>query len=228
MALTMPETARNLVGNGSVPPPRLSRLPLEYLIRRPERISELDTSERRIKWRLPNPAKSLIILSRKDTLCLVVGGGILYMIYSCLHASLSSLFIELYKLNQLEAGLIYLPFGIGNTIATIVSSKMIDRDYRLIAQHYGLPVEKVKGDDLAQFPIEEARTRSIFLPLAITTAAVIGFGWTLEARVVRKLDPFLNVGNRSADDVLAYCSPASTAVHHRAYDTNVLQCECSA
>ena len=192
MTLTLPETARNLVGNGSVLPPRLSRLPLDHLIRRSERRTESNASEGRIKWHVPNPAKSLIILSRRDTLCLVVGGGIVYTIYSCMHASLSSLFIDLYSLNQLEAGLVYLPFGIGNTVATVVSGKMIDRDYRLTAEHYGLPVEKVKGDDLAQFPIEEARTRSIFLPLAVTTAAVIGFGWTLEARVVRKLDPPLN------------------------------------
>ena len=185
MSLTLPETARNLVADGSVSPPKLSRLPIKGLMhgqRKPE--SETETCQKKITWHIPNPMKSLIILARKDTLCLVIGGGIVYMVYCCLHASLSSLFIEVYGLNQLEAGLIYLPFGAGSTISTLFSGKLIDRDYRRVAEKYSLPIEKVKGDDLAHFPIEEARTQSVFLPLAIATTTVVSFGWTLQARAV--------------------------------------------
>jgi hypothetical protein len=39
------------------------------------------------------------------------------MTLTCLQASLSSLFIEIYGLNELQAGLIYLPFGIGCAVA---------------------------------------------------------------------------------------------------------------
>ena len=145
---------------------------------------------------VPNPMKSLIILSRKDMLCLVVGGGIHYMLYCCLHASLPSLCIELYDLNQLEAGLVYLPFGVGNTVSTLFSGKIIDCNYRLVAEHYGLPVEKVRGDDLARFPIEEPRTRSIFLSLAVTVIAVVGFRWTLESRAVsHMIHPWISKGD---------------------------------
>ncbi len=128
------------------------------------------------------------------------------MLYCCLHTSLSSLFIRLYDLNQLEAGLIYLLFGIGNTVSTLLSGKIIDRDYRLVAQHYGLPVMKIQGDDLAQFPIEEARTRSIFIPLAVVTVVVVGFGWTLRFRVVRNISG--SIRKRSADE------PLSTSQSH--------------
>jgi len=38
--------------------------------------------------------------------------SIFYATYSCVAASLSSVFVEIYHLNELDAGLIYLPFGI--------------------------------------------------------------------------------------------------------------------
>lgn len=184
MVLTLPETVRNLVKDGSVPPPRISKLPLSCLRSHERSSMEAETDVQRDKLHMPNPMKSLMILTRKDNLCLVFSGGILYMLNCCLNASLSSLFIEIYKLNQLQAGLIYLPFGLGCTVSTLVASKVIDRDYRVIAKRYGLPVEKANGDDLARFPIEEARTRSTFVPLGVTTAVIVAFGWTLRFRTV--------------------------------------------
>ena len=184
MVLTLPETARKLVADGSVNPPSFSRLPVSFLRRRQERTTATLLSRHSVEWRIPNPLKSLVLLGRRDTLCVVIAGGILYMVYCCLHASLSSLFIEIYNLNQLEAGLIYLPFGAGNTISLLFLGKIIDRDYRLVAERYGLPLEKAKGDDLSRFPIEEARTRSVFFPLGMTIAVFVGFGWTVHARVV--------------------------------------------
>lgn len=188
MILTLPETARGLVLDGSVAPPKLSKLPFPRLFSHQQSSIRAEAHFQRNKIHIPNPIKSLLILGRKDTLCLVVAGGFTYMLYCCLNASLSSLFIEIYQLNQLQAGLIYLPFGLGCTISTLVSGKIIDRDYRVIAKRYGLPVVKTRGDDLAGFPIEEARTRSTFAPLGITTAVTIGFGWALQAKTVSHFD----------------------------------------
>ena len=188
MVLTLPETARSLVGDGSVPPPRLSKLPLSRLYNHQQCCLEAETHVSRDKMHIPNPMKSLLILTRKDNLCLVVAGAITYTIYCCLNASLSSLFIDIYELNQLQAGLIYLPFGIGCTLSTLMSGKIIDRDYRIVAKRSGIPVEKKKGDDLARFPIEEARTRSSFLPLGIAMVAVIGFGWVLQVQTVSRFE----------------------------------------
>ena len=186
MVLTLPETARNLVVDGSVPPPKLSKLPLPRLYHHPQCRPETETQPSRDRIHIPNPMKSLLILTRKDNLCLVVAGGITYTIYCCLNASLSSLFIRTYKLNQLQAGLIYLPFGIGCMLSTLMSGKIIDRDYRIVAKRYGFAVEKRKGDDLARFPIEEARTRSSFLPLGVAIVAIVGFGWVLQAQNVSR------------------------------------------
>lgn len=191
MILSLPETARNLVADGRVPPPRLSRLPLARLFNNVQSSSGDETHQTdhpHDKLHIPNPMKSLIILTRRDNLCLVVAGGVTYTLYCCLNASLSSLFIHIYRLNQLQAGLIYLPFGIGCMLSTLISGKIIDRDYRITAKRYSLPVEKKRGDDLARFPIEEARTRSTFLPLGVAMAAVVSYGWVLQARTVSSFE----------------------------------------
>lgn len=188
LILSLPETARSLVADGSVPPPRLSKLPLPRLYSHQQCGFRAETQASRDNMHIPNPMKSLLILTRKDNLCLVVAGGITYTIYCCLNASLSSLFVDIYKLNQLQAGLIYLPFGIGCTLSTLMSGKIIDRDYRIVAQRCGYPLEKKKGDDLVRFPIEEARTRSSFLPLGVAMAAVIGYGWVLQVESVSRFE----------------------------------------
>jgi hypothetical protein len=127
----------------------------------------------------------LSLLLAKDTAAVVFAGAFLYTTFCVIPASLGTLFIRIYDLNQLQAGLVYLPFGIGCTVAAIASSKLIDRDYRLTAESLGLPIDRVRGDDLLAFPIEKARLKSVFAPLLIAVASVISFGWVVEKRAVR-------------------------------------------
>ena len=55
----------------------------------------------------------------------------------------------------------------------------MDRDYQTVARAHNFPVDRVKGDDLSQFPIERARLRSSWYFLALTIGSVGGYGWTL-------------------------------------------------
>lgn len=112
----------------------------------------------------PNPLKALIVLSHPDTAVTITAGSILYMIFCASNASLSTTFIAIYDINELDAGLIYLPYGISCLVSTVMSGKLIDRDYRIVARKHGLPIDVVGEDDLSRFPIEEARMRSIFTP----------------------------------------------------------------
>lgn len=184
MVLALPETNRTLVGNGGVRPPPYSH-PLVKGIMRPWKQNRGPSvlGEAR-KRRISNPIKSLVMLGRKDTAVSIIAGSILYMNYSCIHASLSSSFITVYGLDQLEAGLIYLPFGIGAIISTFMSSKWIDHDYRVTARAHGLPINRVSGDDLTNFPIEEARMRSIFAPALSALVSVVVYGWLVEKKTV--------------------------------------------
>ncbi|KAH8772109.1 major facilitator superfamily domain-containing protein [Hyaloscypha finlandica] len=168
MIFLLPETSRNLVGNGSTRPPKYLRLPIRGLMRHWNKSHIAENH----KWRTPNPLKSLKILARKDNIGIIIACGFLYTVYTCLNVSLSILFIDIYKLNQWQAGLIYLPFGIGGSVSTTAR---------------GLLTDKAVGGDLDNFPVEKARLGVIWIPMLLTAASVLGFGWVLHFHKVRFL-----------------------------------------
>lgn len=183
MALLLPETARGVVGNGSIKPPLVCRIPyLPFSVDKASPVQQGVLTKRQKAF--PNPLKSLSLLLAKDNAAVVFSGALLYTTFCCITASLGTIFIKVYHLNQLQGGLIYLPFGIGCSIAALVSGRMIDHDYRKTAQLHGLSIDRIRGDDLRNFPIEEARLRSVFAPLAVAVASVMSFGWTLEKNAV--------------------------------------------
>lgn len=181
IATSLPESARNIVGNGSTEPPNLMKLPFKTFM------SHWDASQGRgrVKMEIPNPLKSLTLLLRRDNILVVVGISLLYSVYSCIHTSLSSEFIKVYQLNEWQAGLVYLPFGLGSTFATLLSGSLIDRSYRKSASSLGLPIQRAVGRDLDTFPIETARLRCLWIPIALAICSVVAFGWTLRNNIVR-------------------------------------------
>ena len=60
---------------------------------------------------------------------------------------------------------------------------MLDRDYKYTALKHGFPADRKRGDDLTEFPIEKARFRSSFVPLALVCCALIAYGWCLHFKV---------------------------------------------
>lgn len=182
MALFLPETSQKLVGNGSIPPPKYLRTPFPTVMKHWE---PADSGMSSVHWRLPNPFNSILILCRKDNTIIILACGLLYVVYTCINASLSTMFVSIYNLNQWEAGLIYLPFGIGGIVSTFMSGKMLDRAWRDARLSQGLSTDKAIGDCLDEFPVEKARLRVIWTPMALTAILVVAFGWVLHYRKVR-------------------------------------------
>lgn len=159
------------------------------------------------RLRVPNPISCLRIVFHKDTALVLVANAVFYMNYSCMQASLSPLLMNIYDLNALQVGLAYLPYGIACGVASFlvgqsshnevavtesavahpVPGKVMNDDYKKTAAAVGFTVDKTKGDDLANFPIEKARLRSIWYFVSVSTACTIGYGWTLQARTVRNI-----------------------------------------
>jgi hypothetical protein len=144
-----------------------------------------DSGTSSVHWRLPNPFKSILILCRKDNAIIILACGLLYVVYTCINASLSTLFVSTYHLNQWEAGLIYLPFGIGGILSTFMSGKMLDGAWRDARLSQGLSTDKAIGDSLDKFPVEKARLRVIWTPMVLTATLVVAFGWVLHYQKVR-------------------------------------------
>jgi MFS family permease len=209
IVVLLPETSRLVVGNGSAEIGWHHKTALAIIQRNSandDHSTGIEAVPKR-KFRVPNPITCLRLLFHRSTALIVLVNGIFYMTYGCIQASMSSLFIQLYGFNELEAGLIYLPFGAGCALASFLSGivhifrlyRSLDRqssltipghimnwDYRRIAKDYGLVIDKVAGDDMSQFPIEKARYRSIWLPVIISSVCTVGYGWSLHTRTVGK------------------------------------------
>ncbi|KAK7756562.1 hypothetical protein SLS62_001399 [Diatrype stigma] len=169
MALFLPETSRSIVGNGSIRPAKHLRLPVPGPLMCHWQESR-DTAPH--IWRVPNPLKSLVILGRKDNAVIILACGLLYAVYTCINASLSTLFIDIYGLNQWQAGIIYLPFGVGGTVSTFFSGPLLNTAYRNARAKQGLSTDKAGGDDLDNFAIEKARLVVIWVPMLLTALSV--------------------------------------------------------
>jgi MFS family permease len=114
LLLLFPETSRNIVGNGNVATSGLNRTLLSFLSsNKSPSVNNATLSKRERKISLPNPLTSFYTILKKDAALIMLTHGTLYTTYSCIQASLSLLFIEIYHFSVVQAGSIYLPCGVG-------------------------------------------------------------------------------------------------------------------
>lgn len=181
-----PETGRKIVGNGSIPPPKWNMSLISYLKSRKE-VSEEDSlaAESTLpaaprKLSFPNPLPTLAIVLQKDTAVLLITNSIFFAGFYDVAVAITSLYSDIYGLNDLEIGLCYLPFGAGSALAAFANGKFLDVNYRRIATQLGLPVQRNRHTDLKNFPIEKARLQIAFPLILGAIALIIVFGWVLD------------------------------------------------
>jgi MFS family permease len=200
-----PETSRKLAGNGAatnLPRWRWSVYQLLFGKHNAGVVTSRSATAPRSGIRIPNPLSCLAILLHRPTIAVIVVGSIQYATYSALGTSLATAMADVYSLNYLAAGLVYLPPGIGGLIAALFTGKLVDHNYRVVARSLPpslSPAVVVAGGDAAaaaataastrnnpndilNFPIEKARLRPVFAFLAISTCSMAGYGWSLEAQ----------------------------------------------
>lgn len=113
--LAVPETARKVVGNGSVPPRGWNMTLLDYA-----RICHNSTGQpARLKVPIPNPLHTLAVLGRKEMAMVLFYNATLYVGFMTVTATISSQFSEIYGFDQLQLGLSYLPIGGACMIASV-------------------------------------------------------------------------------------------------------------
>ena len=193
--LTVSETGRNVVGNGSIPPQGWNMTVLEWLRLRKEQksatgLSRSETAEghrlaqaelakgRRLRW--PNPLKTVYIIMEKDMAVVLFYNSLIYTAFYDIMASIPQLFQEIYHFNDLQIGLCYIPFGCGCALASFINGRMLDRNYKKVAMQIGFTIDRKHGDDLRRFPIERARLEIIWPLLGFGLACVLCYGWVLE------------------------------------------------
>ncbi|KAJ5705142.1 hypothetical protein N7536_000831 [Penicillium majusculum] len=176
-----PETARGVVGDGSLPPQKWNMSLTSYLKSRKAReegvVSTAIASKQKLKF--PNPFQTLAIVFQKDISLILLCNAILFAGFYDVSASIPSIFNDLYGLDDLQIGLCYIPFGLGATIASILSGKLLDFNYRRLAKQLNFPLTKNRETDLRNFPIEKARLQLAFPLLTLGSLSILVFGWFL-------------------------------------------------
>ncbi|KAK5372112.1 hypothetical protein LTR11_006234 [Exophiala xenobiotica] len=184
----LPETARNVVGNGGIKDKAWNR-PLLDLNRwsrsRTPACSTIRTttdggrSTRSLKFR--NPLMSIRIMAHPDTAIILWIVATFYALWYIVQASIPSVYRQHpFNFNEFQTGLAYLTGAAGVIICMYATGKAMDYNYRVIARRMNFPIDKVKGDDLSRFPIEKARGRGCTWLLLASLAVSVGYGWAIE------------------------------------------------
>lgn len=179
--LTVPETARKVVGNGSTPPQGWNMTLIDYLRFRNQSVNRSTVTRQKIP--IPNPLNTLKVLRHKDMAMILLYNAALFIAFSTVTATLASQFQQIYGYDELTLGLLYLPIGGSTTIASVGGGFIADWNFRRIARKMGVKVDRKRGNDMANFPVEKARIQLIIPLIFIGTGACIGYGWALERQV---------------------------------------------
>lgn len=188
--LFFPETCREIVGNGSIPPPRLNQSLPTYLLEKQKRregdtaiFIKRDELAKNRKISFPNPMDTLRIVFSKTAGLILLSTSLLFSTAYAVMTSIPSQFSKRYGFDDLQVSLIYLPLAVGSTVSAFTTGRLIDRNYRRHAKKLGMTVDRNRQDDLSNFPIERSRIE-VSMPIAIIgVLAVIGYGWMVESNV---------------------------------------------
>ncbi|CAN9375856.1 unnamed protein product [Alternaria alternata] len=144
LAITLPETARKIVGNGSIMPARL--LNRSYLTHMKLKSNKSSTASSEgstdvQRTRMPSLKPCFKALWQKENALIMLINGLFYMTYCC------------YVMNW---------------------------EYRRVASSLGFSIDRTRGDDLLEFPIEKARLRATYFYMGAAAVTTIGHGWALD------------------------------------------------
>ncbi|KAL1598890.1 hypothetical protein SLS60_008033 [Paraconiothyrium brasiliense] len=192
LILIFPETGRNVVGNGSIPPQSFNMSLLNYLkvrksckahrgneLTRAVSREEQQALARKRKLRIPNPLGTLKVIGQKDAGLLLFYNSLVYTAFYTVISSAPYLFEEIYGFNDLQIGLSFIPFGVGAMIAPMTAGKLMDWNYRRLAKKGGFRIDKKRGDDLKDFPLEQARLYIAIPMLVVGILVILCYGWVL-------------------------------------------------
>lgn len=181
------QTCRNLVGNGSYPPPPLSQNLSSHILHRNRQfpINEEKLSALRQKYRLvvPNPLPTIRILFEPFAAPILLACGLSLACYYAVCAGIAPFFADNYSFDSLQASFVFIPIRVGGLVAVLTTGKLVDWNYARHARSLGFPVRKNKFTDHTDFPLELARMQVSLLLLLLGSVCVIAYGWTMQAKV---------------------------------------------
>ncbi|KAK5689514.1 hypothetical protein LTR97_012854 [Elasticomyces elasticus] len=133
IALFLPETCRNLVGDGSYPPPWTSANITDMIRHRNRANKGITTNEAKAaelrknhRMSIPNPLGTLIVLADFESALILLATGLGIACFYAISAGASNAFGKLYGFDELYVSLMFLPLGAGSIISMFTTGKLVD------------------------------------------------------------------------------------------------------
>jgi multidrug resistance protein len=192
LVLFLPETARNVVGNGSLPAQTWNR-PLIHSYSRKVRDKEAskkdsvgaDSSDppKKIdhKLQFPNPLKPLILVFHPSSIIVLLVTGVIMGGNMTVLSSITQIYTAQYGLSVLQIGLCYISLGTGSIVASVMTGRLLDWNYRRMTAK-GIAADPSSDKEVVEnsVPVEKARSM-VTIPLVILgSVTVLAFGWVLQ------------------------------------------------
>jgi len=187
VALFLPETLRNIAGNGTI---RLKpyQQPLFAVIKpSPDARFDSNPSTITLKPTIISFIELFYWFSHMNVLGSILFGAIAFAT-SVAVISTTALFLEsYYQLSTILVGVAFLPSGAGSVLSFFLSSYLLDRDYKIVESRYKLEHNIKEDSNLSfknnsDFPIERARLRNICWITLLFIGATVGYGFSLSTR----------------------------------------------
>ncbi|KAH7024875.1 major facilitator superfamily domain-containing protein [Microdochium trichocladiopsis] len=194
--LFLPETSRQIVGNGSIPPRAWNKTGLALVRQlvgaahiRTTGQAATDEKEQQQQPLQPasggaraalNPLLSLRLFADKETSLLLVYSGLIYASTYMVLSTLSDQLEQVYGLDTLHVSLCFLAPGFGTVISVLLTGRVLDWNFRRHARRAGLAISRQKQQDLAGFPVERARLQSAVAALCLAGVSLVAYGWSLQ------------------------------------------------
>ncbi|KAL9618283.1 MAG: hypothetical protein Q9160_006994 [Pyrenula sp. 1 TL-2023] len=180
----VPETARSVVGNGSILPSRLFMTPSQYLERKRNRASQPEAHRvtRELKRKRPNPFAVLKILGEKEGGVTLGFGALIFGGYFMVLTTLPAQLTERFDYNPVQIGLCYLPIFVGSICSRSTAGWLLDWNFRRHATRVDVKIAKNVQQDLDKLPIEAARLQVSIPMIYVLSLCVIAYGWTVQTK----------------------------------------------
>jgi multidrug resistance protein len=176
----IPETCRNVVGDGGLPAQAWNRPLVAYLRQKNMTVAALDVTTPTKKR--PGLLATIPIILDKESFLLLSFTGLVYAGYYIILTSLPQQLSSTYHYNSIQVGLCYLPIGLGPMLIRPIIGRLMDANFRRHARKLGVEVIADKQHNIDGFPIEWARLQISLVLVYLTSASIIPYGWVIGLR----------------------------------------------
>ncbi|KAK3185741.1 hypothetical protein K4F52_005606 [Lecanicillium sp. MT-2017a] len=187
----VPESARKVVGNGSIPPRGLNMSLTTYIQQRrkkcdPETATASTNAEpekKPFKVPVPNIFAAIRIIFEKDVGLLMFFMSLFVMANFAMLIPLQDVIRRRYDFNDLQVGLCYIPYAMGSVIGAGIVGRLLNWNYARVARSIGVSPDRKRGEALREFPIERARLDLMWPWTVVAFITMAVWGWTVNSGV---------------------------------------------